>query len=717
MVRNLAQDGRMGKLTTALGPDTLVLHRFTGEEHVNALFSYEIEAVSELSEIDFDALVGTAALVTLKTFENPDQPFHGIITAARFAGVVENGWRYHLTIRPWFWLASLRRNQRIFHNMTVVAILDELLAAYSHLGQPAVEKKLTGNYETLEYTVQYRESDMSFATRLMERFGISYHFAHSDTGHTLVMTDEMTEHDPLVGGSRKFIRTDDSHRANEEHFWQVEPTRRITTGAIRLTDYNFKKPLAMMEADFTGNASYEEGDLESYDFPGVYLDQAEGQSLAKLRTLQERGQDHRHFATGDCTSMRAGLTVKITGDSIAGVDDPCLCLSAFHSYSSDAYTSGGGGNEPTYEGSYVLMPTSVALAPERKTFVPAVQGPQTAQVVGDGEIDCDEYGRILVLFHWDLAKANSMRCRVSQNWAGKGWGGMVIPRIGMEVVVEFLEGNPDMPLVTGCVYNGKNDVPYPLPANKTRSTFKTDTHQGTGFNELRFEDAKAKEEIYIHAQKDRNEKTLHNHSERIDNNWVQSVGHNKSIEVDNNHIEAIGGNMSLTVGPSGVGQVVSGALTGLAGGLGQVAEQLGLPGILNPGEGHLIESIEKTKTQTIGLMSTTTIGVAQNVTVGKSIQVTSGKTMGVSVGERSTESVGKIKNIDVGDELVITVGKSRLIMKKDGTIQLIGKDIQFKASDDVTVEAGKDIDVKSGKKTDLASGSKTTIKGSKVHIN
>lgn len=717
MARNLAQDGRMGELTTSLGPDALVLQRFSGEEHVNAIFTYEVEAVSESSQIDFDALVGTPALVTLKTFENPDQPFHGIITAAKFVGVAENGWRYDLTIRPWFWLASLRRNQRIFHKMSVVAILDELLSAYSHLGQPAVQNKLTGSYETLEYTVQYRESDMSFATRLMERFGISYHFAHTEACHTLVLTDNITEHSALEGSSRKFIRTGDNHRANEEHFWEVSPTRRITTGAIRLTDYNFKEPLTMMEADFTGDASYAEGTVESYDFPGVYLDHASGKALAKLRTLQERGQDHRHFATGDCTSMRAGLTVKITGDSINGVEDPCLCLTAHHSYSANNYTSAGTGDGPTYEGSYVLLPVSVPLAPERKTFVPTVQGPQTAVVVGEGEIDCDEYGRILVHFHWDLAKANSMRCRVSQNWAGKGWGGMVIPRIGMEVVVEFLEGNPDLPLVTGCVYNGKNDVPYPLPANKTRSTFKTDTHKGAGFNELRFEDEKAKEEIYIHAQKDRNEKTLHNHSERIDNNWVQSVGHNKSIEVDNNHIEAIGGNMSLTVGPSGVGQVVSGALTGLAGGLGQVAEQLGLPGIINPGEGHLVETIEKTKTQTIGLMSTTTIGVAQNVTVGKSIQVTSGKTMGVSVGERSTESVGKTKNIDVGDELVITVGKSRLIMKKDGTIQLIGKDIEFKASDDVTVEAGKDIDVKSGKKTDMVSGAKTTIKGSKVHIN
>jgi type VI secretion system secreted protein VgrG len=655
--------------------------------------------------------------------------------------VNENGWRYDLTLRPWFWLAGLRRNQRIFAEKSVVDILDELLSPYSHLGQPAVEKKLTKSYATLEYTVQYRESDLAFATRLMERFGISFHFAHTEDGHTLVMTDEMTEHDPIEGDSRKYLQVADQHRANEEHFWHVAPARRITTGAIRLTDYNFKTPNAMMEVDHVGDAGYAEGEAESFDFPGVYLDQSEGKALAKLRTLQERGQDHRHFAIGDATSMRAGLIVKIDGDPIKGVDEPCLCLTARHSFSSNTYASGNGSGEPNYEGTYVMLPTSSPLAPERKTHVPTVKGPQTAVVVGDGEIDCDEYGRILVLFHWDLEATRSMRCRVSQNWAGKGWGGMVIPRIGMEVVVEFLEGNPDLPLVTGCVYNGKNDVPYPLPANKTVSTFKTDTHQGTGFNELRFEDEKSKEEIFVHAQKDRNEKTLNCHSERIDNNWVQSVGQNKSIEVNNNHVEAIGGNMNLTVGPSAIGQVVSAAAAGMAGGVGSIAAGLGLLGAAIPGQGHYVETIDLTKTKTIGVSSSATIGVSQSVSVGKSIDIksgesidietgksydltsgesvdvnsaksidvtsgetidiTSGKTMDINVAEDMSIKVGKKMKIDVGDELVISVGKSTMTLKKDGTFQINGKDVDIKASGKMNVKAT----------------SKIIVKGSKVQMN
>ncbi len=698
------QDARMGRLSTAIGKDKLNLLQFDGQEHVNSLFCYRVEALADTDAVDFDALIGTHATVHLTSFDLPEVPFDGVVSETQLLGPGTNGWRYELTLRPWLWLLSLRRKQQIYHNMTVVDIIEEVFGPYGK----DHEFKLSDSYPVLEYTVQYGESDMAFVMRLMERFGINYHFTHSEGTHKLVLTDTLSAHDETPGKARPFLGVEDHHRAEEEHFWEMRPARRLTTGAIRLTDYNFKTPTAAMEAERAGDAAYTEGQLESYDYPGLYLDQPQGKGVARLRIDQERGQDPRHRGVGDCASLRAGQTVKVTGLTVPGVGE-ALCLSAQHSYRAGDYNSAGDDGGPSYEGRHLLMPSATPLRPEKKTPLARVQGPQTATVVGEGEIDCDEYGRILVHFHWDLEKRYSMRCRVSQNWAGNGWGGMVIPRIGMEVLVEFLEGDPDKPLVTGCVYNGKNDVPYPLPDNKTRSTFKTDTHQGTGFNELRFEDKNGAEEIYVHAQKDRNEKTLNNHSERIDNNWVQSVGHNKSIEVHNNHVESIGGNMSLTVGPSGIGQVVSGAVTGIAGGIGNIAKELGIPGALNPGEGNLQVLIEKVRSETIGLASTTMIGVSSSTTVGKSIEVTSGKTMGVTVGERSTESVGKTKSIDVGDELTITVGASRLIMKKDGTIQLIGKDIQFKASSNINNEAGSKMTVKAG--------GDIILKGSKVNMN
>ena len=661
-----------GAFNTVLGKDVLNLLRFEGEEHLNGLFRYRVEALAKTDDLDFNALISTHATVSLKSFDLPETPFDGIITEGEMLGQGENGWRYAFTLKPWFWLLGLRRKQQIYHDKTVVQILDELFAPYSGLGKPAVEKRLTDSYPTLEYTVQYRESDLDFATRLMERFGISYHFKHDDGSHTLVLTDTAISHDDLPGSAREFQMTDNGKTSRDaEHFWDMRPSQRLTTGKIRLTDYNFKTPNAAMETDRDGAAPYAEGDIESYDYPGDYLAQGPGKDVARLRVDQERGQDPRHRAVGDCASLRAGQKVKITGDKVPGVNKT-LCLSARH-----AYISGGYGthenSEPSYEGNYLLMPADAPLAPERKTALPIVQGPQTAVVVGDGEIDCDEYGRILVKFHWDLDARNSMRCRVSQNWAGKGWGGMVIPRIGMEVMVEFLEGDPDKPVVTGCVYNGKNDVPYPLPEHKTRSTFKTDTHKGTGFNELRFEDEKGEEEIFVHAQKDYNKVVLNNATERVENNKMLLVEHNKVSEVTRDHLEVVGGNMTVHVGPTSIGNLINRTIAKVSNQLGRIAKGIGLPPALDPGAGNYALTVEKNKLEAVGILSVSTVGKNDTRFVGNTHRLSAGHDIKVSA----------------GNSITFACGKSVIEMRKDGTIVMNGKHINQNATDLIKLNADK----------------------------
>ncbi|MBK4215030.1 type VI secretion system tip protein VgrG [Paracoccus caeni] len=547
---------RLGRLTTVLGQDELVLLRFDGTDHLNDLFEFRVEALATREDVDFDALIGTHATVEIEGRE-ASRPFDGIVTQARWAGVGENGHRYDLTLRPWFWLAGRRRNQRIFHNKTVVQIIQELLSDYAQLGDPALEIKLNNDYPVLEYTVQYRESDLDFARRQMERHGISFHFKHTRGSHTLVLTDDVLAHETI--GARPYKRYDGHHQPEGEHFWEWAPERNLTTGAIRLTDYNFKKPDQAMEADRIGDAAYAQGQIESFDYPGDYPAQSVGKIVAGLRAHQERGSDRRNRAIGDTLSLGAGKIVELSGDPVPGSGERYLCLSAVYHFVSEAYGSGDETSDGySFTGSYTLTPDTAPMVPPRKTFVPAVQGPQTAAVVGDGEIDCDEYGRILVRFHWDLEDAFSMRCRVSQNWAGNGWGGMVIPRIGMEVVVEFLEGDPDKPLVTGCVYNGRNQVPYALPANKTVSTFKSDTHQGSGYNEFRFEDEKGREEVFMHAQKDHNtiiendesHSIGHDRSKTVGNDQSESIGNDKTISVGHDHRENIGNDMFYDVGQS-----------------------------------------------------------------------------------------------------------------------------------------------------------------------
>ncbi|WP_421701023.1 type VI secretion system Vgr family protein [Aliiroseovarius sp.] len=642
----------MGRLETALGLDVLVLAGFQGQDRMNGLFDYEVDCVARNEQVDFDALLGTHATVFIRNRAGEDQPFDGLVTEVRWMGQGDHGDRFRLRLQPWFHLASLRRNQRIFHERTPNQILQEVLGAYSGAGK--MTDLVTTAHPVLEYTVQYRESDLEFACRIMQRFGISYHFEHRTGEHDMVLTDRTLDHDTI--GTRPFKPHEGRQMDDIGHFNTWHPANRITTGAIRMTDYNFKAPVAAMESDYEGDAAHAHGKLESYDYPGLYLDQSKGEHVVKLRSDQERGQGTRFAAQGDVISLRAGRRVTLGGDQIQGHGEDFLCLTAQHIYRTNAYRSGGdGGSEEAYEGHYTFLPAEAPMLPEIRTRQAVVQGPQTATVVGDGEIDCDEYGRILVHFPWDLAKAYSMRCRVSQNWAGNGWGGMVIPRIGMEVVVEFLEGDPDKPLVTGCVYNGKNDPPYELPAHKTRSTFRTDTHQGEGFNELRFEDEKGKEEIFLHAQKDRNTKVENNQSERVNVNKVESIGHDKASEVGNTWLQVAGGDFQLRVGPGNVGTVTPSGAAENDQGLPTLPERFGKLGS-NAGAGDMDMSIERNKIQKIG--------VDHNETVGKDKIST--------VGNNYSATVTNEVEIIAGSKITLQAGMSRITMEDNGTISVDG---------------------------------------------
>ncbi len=689
MDTSFRQAGRLGRLTTALGPDALVLLRFEGVDHLNDLFDYRVEALATRSDLDFDALVGTHATVRVES-RGGGQHFDGIVTQARWAGVAENGHRYDLTLRPWFWLAGRRRNQRIFHDKTVVEILQELLADYAGLGDPAVEFRLSQDYPVREYTVQYRESDLEFARRQMERHGISFHFRHAEGSHTLVLTDDVAAHDNI--GARPYKGFDRHHQADGEHFWDWSPERNLTTGAIRLTDYNFKTPDAAMETERQGDAAHAQGRIESFDYPGDYLAQPVGKIVAGLRTSQERGGDRRNRAAGDCVSLMAGRRLMLTGDPAPGVGEGYVCLSASHQFVSEAYGTGGpGAGEYAFSGSYVLMPDTAPLAPPRRSPVPVVHGPQTAVVVGEGEIDCDEYGRILVQFHWDLAGAFSMRCRVSQNWAGAGWGGMVIPRIGMEVVVEFLEGDPDKPLVTGCVYNGRNQVPYELPQRKTLSTFKTDTHQGTGFNELRFEDQANEEEIRIIAQKDLNTLVRNSEARIVMNDSATSVLDNCMQEIGGNWINAVGGSYTLYTGPSGIDAFSSqglGAQTNMLSRMAYALDRIALKGNGTPGDFTIISdgSHDVTVTGSISQYA------GQNIdqVVGGNLSSHIGQNVVLSVKGSQQQSIGTTRTDFIGDRYVIVCGNSRIEMDKAGNIKISGLNLTVNMTDKITMTA-KDI--------------------------
>ena len=301
-------------------------------------------------------------------------------------------------------------------------------------------------------------------------------------------------------------------------------------------------------------------------------------------------------------------------------------------------------------------------------------------VVGEGEIDCDEYGRILVRYHWDLKGAYSMRCRVSQNWASKGWGGMVIPRIGMEVIVEHLEGDPDKPIVTGCVYNGANMPPYELPANKTRSVFKTDTHQGAGHNEIYMEDERGSEKIYFHAQKDMNTHVLNDRSSRIESDQHEFVRRDKTIQVGGDHEEVIAGNLSIAVGRNKLSEFLLSRTNNFFKSMGGLMEKIHIPDPFNFAKGNFQLFVEKNKSEIVHGGSSEIVGVAKSTVVGNVQQTTVGRQKSLIVRGRYDEDIGKVRKIRVGEELLIQVGETTEIrMKKDGTVSIKGTAIKLEA--------------------------------------
>ncbi|MGR3794171.1 type VI secretion system Vgr family protein [Vannielia sp. SX4] len=557
-----SQSQRLGKLHTALAFDTLSLVRFDGMDAVNECFEYHVEAVTDDSKIavNLDDLLGTHMTVELEDLYGAKKYFDGIVTECGWAGEGDTGNAYRFTLRPWFWVMSKRRNNKIYQEKTFEDIINEVCSDFGYDAAGGLDVQLSGELGQInqEYIVQYNESDFHFLCRLMERYGVNYFFTHEQGSHKMVITDSVDGFKQLAPNERKYMPHEGQHVYDEEHFWEWTPHRRLTTGKVALTDYNFKTVSANMKGEQEGDAVHEYGKLESYEYPGVYLDGGQGSTYARVRSEQFRARDKHHTATGDCISLTSGMRFTLGGEhqdeSLLG--EEYICTRAMHSFSTGGYRSGGGGggSEHVFVGNYEFAPSAVPYVPERKTPETRMTGPQTATVTGASgeEIDVDEFGRIVVQFHWDRLGKNdeksSMRIRVAQPWAGAGWGTLFIPRIGMEVIVEFLEGDPNKPVVTGCVYNGDNSPPYEQPGDKNWNGIKSNsTLGGGGYNELVFNDTKGDELFRQHAQYDMETKVLNNERREVDVNRTTTIGNDETRHVKNDETHTIDNNNTYLI--------------------------------------------------------------------------------------------------------------------------------------------------------------------------
>lgn len=540
---------------------------FTARERISVPFEVDLTLASE-EEIDFDTVIGKTAALTVQGGDT-DRFFHGIVNKFIQTGVIGRFYLYKARLVPQIWLLSLKQDCRIFQQKTVPEIVEQVLND-AGMTSDQYALRLQSSYKQLDYCVQYRESDLDFIRRLLEEEGIFFFFEHTESQHVMVMGDGTVNYQPIPGNAEVIFKVSKGRVPEEESIFEFNLSRQILSGKYTLRDFNFEKP----STDLTSEKSDQENDnLEVYDYPGEYDKENDGNQLAQVRLQETIMLKDQGKGKSVVPRLSPGFTFTLNEHDIDGFNQEYVLLEVTHTgeqpqalaEQSDPERGGQFSNQ------FSAIPSSVTLRPDRRTPKPVVEGVQTAIVTGPSgeEIYTDKHGRIKVQFHWDRQGSNdensSCWMRVSQAWAGTGWGGMFIPRIGQEVIVDFIEGDPDRPLITGRVYHGTNTPPYSLPEEKTKSTIKSNSSKGGGgCNEIRLEDKKGDEEIYIQAEKNMNVHvksdqktstgndchlvTQRDHLMKIDRDQHLTIARDQISEITNDMHLKIGGKTAIKVG-------------------------------------------------------------------------------------------------------------------------------------------------------------------------
>ncbi|MBL6458669.1 type VI secretion system tip protein VgrG [Belnapia sp. T6] len=486
-------------------PSPMTLLRLTGREEVSRVFSYDLTLLSPNFDIDLERLLGSGVTVEIEV-EGGVRPIHGIVADAAFRGEVSDQARYDLVLVPWLWFLGRRTDCRIFQHLSAIEIVKRVVAAH---GGP-LRERLSGHYAERDYCVQYRESDLNFVCRLLEEEGVFFFFEHSAGRHEMVLVDDPSRCPERPGyGTVPFFPPGDPARRERDHLDRWEILARARTARTAMRSFDFKQPSRPLEAGGHEASCHPRDDQEAYDYPGRFVSAGTGDTRARVRLEELRADRRRVRATGDAVGLACGHRFALANFPRAEQNTEHLVLAMDTVVEVEPpRTEAGPASEP-YRCAIEAMSTRQPFRPARLTPRPVVQGPQTAIVTGPAgeEIYTDEHGRVKVQFHWDRlgrSDANSS-CwlRVSQAWAGAGWGAIQIPRIGQEVIVDFLEGDPDQPIITGRVYNAHQRPPHGLPAAAVKSGIRSNsTKGGGGSSELTFDDTKGKEQVYLHAQHD-----------------------------------------------------------------------------------------------------------------------------------------------------------------------------------------------------------------------
>jgi type VI secretion system secreted protein VgrG len=662
-VLGYTQTGYTFTITTPLGDDMLLLEAFEGEEQISGLFEFRVDMDSEHGDLDFTQVVGQSVTITGADKDGSQRNFNGIV-----ARMVQSGLSYHFEVRPKLWELTLASDNRIFQAKSVPDIVKQVL---QEQGVTDVKDALTGSYEARDYCVQYRETCFDFISRLMEEEGIFYFFQHEAGKHTLVLADDASAFSACPNLSTVAFKPE-SAKAWEEQDLVVALSleQSVVTGKYQADDFNFETPTTQLLSTTTGSGS----SLQIYEYPGLYQTKDTGDAYGKKRLDGMEVPARLVSGESTCRAFAAGYTFTLTGHPRSDANDTYVLRRITHA-----------GGRRQYRNSFLAFPSSATFRPPRVTPKPRIAGTQTALVVGKSgeEIWTDKYGRIKVQFHWDQLGQNdensSCWIRVAQGWAGKNWGAIFLPRIGQEVVVSFLEGDPDRPLVTGSVYNGQQPVPYTLPDEQTKSTVKSSSSKGgNGFNEIRFEDKADSEEIYIHAQKDMKIDVLNDQTTTITNNRTVSIAEKDdtlTVSKGNRAVTVSQGNESLTVSQGDRSIAVS--------------------------QGKETHSVQSTRAVTVTGNETHTNNAdfTQTVSGNYTLKVT---------GSLTIEATGDL-TLKTDGSLTVQSGTS--ISVKSGT------DLSASSGTGLSLSGGTTMEIKGSASGTVDGGGMLTVKGGMVKIN
>jgi type VI secretion system secreted protein VgrG len=710
MDTTMATTSERVELITPLGEE-LLFHGLRTREELSRLGEYQLDLLSKNKAVDRDKILGGKVTIKVSLQDGEVRYFNGFVTRFSAGASLGRYARYSATVSPWLWFLTRTADCRIFQDKTIQQIIEEVFADHPGVADFAFE--LSESYSPWKYCVQYRETDFNFVSRLMEHEGMYYYFRQTDGHHTLVITDSTDKHDPAKGyETLQFIAPQVLVRPGTEYISAWHISREVQPGAYAQEDYDFERPSVDLTTMKTLPRNYSPSDYEVYDYPGFYVQKPDGERYAHVRIDEYGAMFETAEAETNYRGVRVGARFTLEGHDVGPINGDYLVVAATHKLESSQYESGDeAGTESGFSCSFTALSCSQQFRPVRSTPKPFVHGPQTAVVTGPAgdEIYTDKYGRVKVQFHWDRKgkKDENSSCwiRVSHPWAGKGWGAVATPRIGQEVIVDFLEGDPDQPIITGRVYNEENQPPFGFPAGAVLSGVKSDTHKGGGYNEMSFDDTAGTEKITIHGQYDMNTtvehdqtSTVHNcRTDAIDVDDSETVGNNQTWSVGVNRDATIGSNETLAVGADRTKSV--GANETITVGANRDAT-IGASETL---------TVAATRTHTVGVNEAISIGAAQEITVGAMQAITVGAMQAISVGAAQNVSVGANQSTNVGASQVINVASNQSTSAGGNVVISAGAKFSASAGSDFAGSAGGKMGLKAGGDLGASSGGKVAV--------